>query len=134
MAHYREDIGVQRLLRFRRRADWLLLLVDIGSAILVCWLAFLLRFEGDPVPTQYVQRYRIATGFIAVTVVITGRAAGFYRRSALRQGESLLSAAFEAATATGFALLVFNYIALDGKISRAWIGLVTLGLLLAGLG
>ena len=122
-----------KLLRFRRRADLLLLLLDAGSALLVSWLAFLLRFEGDPVPSSYVSRYRIGA-VIAVVVFFAGaRAAGLYRRQALRLGDSVLTPAFEAAVSTGLVLLVANYVALDGKLSRAWIGLVILGLMLAAM-
>lgn len=121
-------------LRFRRRADLLLLLVDIGSAVLVSWLAFLLRFEGDPVPSTYVVRYRVAGVIAVIAFVAAARAAGLYRRTALRVGDSTLPASFEAGVATGVVLLVVNYAALSGKISRAWIGLVVLGLLLAGMG
>ncbi len=74
-------------LRFRRRADLLLLVVDVGSAVLVSWLAFLLRFEGDAVPSTYAVRYRIATTIVLVSFVVAARAAGLYRRTALRLGD-----------------------------------------------
>ena len=122
-----------RVLRFRRRSDLLLLAVDVVSALLVGWIAFLLRFEGTALPSQYVVRYRGATAFLAVAFVISGRLAGLYRRTALRVGDSVLGAAFEAAVSAGVVVLVLNYAVLSGKISRAWIGLVILGLLLAAL-
>jgi len=118
-------------LRFRRRADFLLIALDAASALLVSWVAFLLRFEGDPIPDDYLTRYRIAAVIVAVTLVVAGRGAGLYRRSALRVGDSMLPAAFEASVASGFVVLVASYVALGGKLSRAWIGLVVLGLLLA---
>jgi glycosyltransferase involved in cell wall biosynthesis len=124
---------VLRRLRFRRRADLLLLFVDAGCAALSCWLAFLLRFEGDPIPSAYVSRYWFATSAVAIGFVLTGRIAGLYRRQALRVGDSVLAAAFEAAVSTGVVVLVINYALLDGKISRAWIGLVILGLLLSAV-
>lgn len=121
-------------LRFRRRADLLLAVVDVGSAVLVSWLAFLLRFDGDGVPPQYAARYRIATAVIAVAFVVTARTAGLYRRGALRLGDSMVPAAFEAAVATGVVILVVDEAALHARVSRGWIGLVVLGLLLAGVG
>src|SRR4051812_30722928 len=114
------DLSVSHQLSMRRRSDWLLLVADVGSTALVCWVAYLLRFEGDPVPAAYVHRYRIATVIAAVMYVLTGRLAGLYRRAALRVGDSQLPAAFETAVATGLLVLVANYVVLDGKISRAW--------------
>ena len=122
-----------RWLRFRRRADVLLLVLDAGSAVLVAWLAFLLRFEGDPVPSAFVSRYRIATLMTAGVWIAAARASGLYRRQALRVGDSVLAPAFEASVSCGLVLLIANYVALSGKISRAWIGLVVFGLLLAGM-
>jgi glycosyltransferase involved in cell wall biosynthesis len=121
------------LLRFRRRADLLLLFVDAGCAALTCWIAFLLRFEGDPVPPGYVARYWAAASATAISYVLMGRIAGLYRRQALRVGDSMLAPGFEAAIATGIVVLSVNYVLLDGKISRAWIGLVILGLLLSAI-
>lgn len=122
-----------RRLRFRRRADLLLLFVDAGSAALTGWLAFLLRFEGDPIPSAYLARYWAAGSAVAIAYVLTGRLSGLYRRQALRVGDSVLASAFEAALSTGIVVLVLNYAALGGKISRAWIGLVILGLLLSAM-
>ena len=120
-------------LRFRRRADALLAAIDIGSSILVSWLAYLLRFEGDSIPSAYVVRYRVSGVIIVFAWIAFARTAGLYRRTALRVGDSVLAPAFEAAVSVGVLLLVANYAVLDGKISRAWIGLVILGLLLTGM-
>ena len=126
--------GLRTAVRFRRRTDGLLLAIDVACAVLVSWLAFLLRFEGDPIPAAYVVRYRAAAVVAAIAFVIAARIAGLYRRSSLRLGESTLPAAFEAAITVGVVTFVANYAFLSGKISRAWIGLVVLGLLLAGMG
>ena len=123
-----------RALRFRRRSDALLIVLDAGSALLVSWVAFLLRFEGDPVPSDYYSRYRAAALMIAFAWIAAARASGLYRRQALRVGDSVLAPAFEGAISVGLLLLIANYVVLSGKISRAWIGLVVFGLLLAGLG
>ena len=124
---------MRSLLRFRRRADLLLLFVDAGCAALTCWVAFLLRFEGDPIPASYRAKYWASASAVAIAYVLTGRIAGLYRRQALRIGDSVLGAAFEAAISTGVVVLVVNYAILGGKISRAWIGLVVLGLLLSAV-
>jgi glycosyltransferase involved in cell wall biosynthesis len=124
---------VLRRLRFRRRADGLLVFVDIGSAVLVSWLAFLLRFEGDPVPSSYVSRYRIAAVISVFAWIAFARTAGLYRRTALRIGDSVLAPSFEGAVSVGVVLLIADSLILNGKVSRAWIGLVILGLLLAGM-
>jgi glycosyltransferase involved in cell wall biosynthesis len=110
-----------------------LLFLDAGCAALTCWLSFLLRFEGDPVPSGYVSRYWAATSAVAIAYVLMGRVSGLYRRQALRMGDSMLGPAFEAAIATGIVVLTVNYAVLDGKISRAWIGLVILGLLFSAM-
>lgn len=117
----------------RRRSDPLLLGVDAAAAVLVSLLAFGLRFEGDVVPGAYRTRYRAATLGLALLWPLVARSGGLYRRAALRPGTSNLEAAFEAATVAGLLLLVTDYVLLSGDLSRAWIGLVVLGLLLAGL-
>lgn len=119
-------------LRVRRRSDPLVLLVDAACALLVALIAYRLRFEGDPVPGDLVARYQGTAVALAVAWPFAGRAGGLYRRSALRPGETNTEAAVEAALAVGLALLVVNPLLLGGDLSRAWIGLVTLGLLLAG--
>ena len=120
-------------LRVRRRSDLVLLVVDAVSAAMVALVAYRLRFEGDPVPGVLTARYQGTTVGLVVAWPVAARAAGLFRRGALRPGESNVEPAVEAALATGLALLVVNAVGLDGDISRAWIGLVVLGLLLAGI-
>lgn len=120
--------------RFRRRYDPLLILVDGACAVGVAYLAYRLRFEGEPpVPAAYVVRYRAATVGLAVSWVLLARSTGLYRRGALRVGTSNLEASFGAACLAGIALLIGDYVGLAGLISRAWIGLVVLGLMLVGI-
>jgi glycosyltransferase involved in cell wall biosynthesis len=121
-------------LRVRRRSDAVLAAVDLGCAVLVAYLSFVLRFEGDRVPEHYLSRYRIASAVTAVAFVLAARASGLYRRAALRRGESVVEPAVEAAFAVGVLLLVLDVAALSSDLSRAWIGLVTFGLILAGIG
>jgi glycosyltransferase involved in cell wall biosynthesis len=120
-------------LTLQRRSDPVVALVDAVSAVAVSWVAFRLRFEGTAVPDYYVDRYRWATAGLVLGWILLARAGGLYRRQALRPGTSNLEAAFGAAAAAGAALLLGNYTLLSGDLSRAWIGLVVLGLLLAGL-
>lgn len=117
----------------RRRSDAPLVVLDVLVALLVSVLAFWLRFEDVAVPERFVDAYRAAAVATAVLWVLLARASGLYSRAALRPGSSNLEAAFAAATATGALLLMINYIALRGDVSRAWIGLVVLGLLLGGM-
>jgi glycosyltransferase involved in cell wall biosynthesis len=56
-----------------------------------------------------------------------------YRRAALRPRQSNVEAAVESAVLLGIALLLVNVIALSGDLSRAWIGLVTLFLILLAI-
>lgn len=121
-------------LTLQRRSDPIVALLDAVSAATVAYLAFRLRFEGAaPVPEDFVDRYRLATAGLVLGWVVLARMGGLYRRQALRPGTSNLEAAFGAATLAGLALLVANYLLLGGDLSRAWIGLVVLGLLLAAL-
>ncbi|HVE94438.1 MAG TPA: DUF1972 domain-containing protein [Acidimicrobiales bacterium] len=120
--------------RVRRRGDVLLVLVDVAVALGVCAVAYALRFEGVAVPTAFRDRYRVSSLVIALAWTALTRTSGLYRRQALRRGTSNLGAAFQAAVATGLALAVGNVVALGGDLSRAWIGLVVLGLLLGGVG
>jgi glycosyltransferase involved in cell wall biosynthesis len=123
------------LFRLRRRADALLSFVDVALAVAVSFTAYRLRFEGDPpVPEAFVTRYRIATAGLAVVWVLASRSSGLYRRAALRPGTSNLEPAFAAATISGVVLLLADTVAFSGDLSRAWVGLVVLGLLLAGIG
>src|SRR4051812_40377523 len=104
-------------LRLRRRADALLLVTDVGCAVLAAWLAFVLRFEGDRVPTHYLDRYRIATVIAAASFVLGGRLTGLYRRAALRLGNSNLRPALQAGLGVGALLLIANYTGLSGDLS-----------------
>jgi glycosyltransferase involved in cell wall biosynthesis len=120
-------------LRVRRRSDAVLAVVDAGVALLVAWLAFVLRFEGDRVPPHYISRYRIAALVVLAVWIVSARAAGLYRRAALRRGESVIEPAVEAALVVGVTLLIVNAVALSDDLSRAWIALVSFGLILGGV-
>jgi glycosyltransferase involved in cell wall biosynthesis len=120
--------------RVRRRSDVLLAVIDIGCAVLASWLAYTLRFQGDPpLPDSYVARYVGASVGLAVGVVVAHRGTGLYRRAALRPRHSNVEAAVESAVLLGIAVLLVNAIALSGDLSRAWIGLVTLFLILLAI-
>jgi glycosyltransferase involved in cell wall biosynthesis len=125
---------VRQRFSLRRRADWLLALLDVGSAILVSYVAYLLRFEGVQVPHHYVGRYKVMTLVLAVVWVGAARPTALYRRSALRVGTSLTAAAFEAAVTAGLVVWVVDAVFFNGDVSRAWIGLTVLGLMLLGVG
>lgn len=108
--------------------------VDVLSAVLVSYVAFRLRFDGDPrLPGTYLDTYRLSTVAVAVLWVLASRATGLYRRAALRPGTSNVEPAFEGALVVGVLLLVGGPLLAEGRLSRAWIGLVTLGLVLAGV-
>jgi glycosyltransferase involved in cell wall biosynthesis len=70
---------------------------------------------------------------LAVGWVFAGRAAGLYRRGALRLGETNVEQAVEAAFVVGVAVFVVNEVLVNADLSRAWIGLVTLWLLVFGI-
>jgi glycosyltransferase involved in cell wall biosynthesis len=125
---------VRSTFRFRRRADLLLAVVDIGVGLLAGLSAYSLRFGGTVVPGYYVDRYKAMTVGLAVGSVVAGRAAGLYRRRAIRPGESNVEAAVESSLAVGLAVLLVNQFSLHGALSRSWVGLVTLALLLYSLG
>jgi glycosyltransferase involved in cell wall biosynthesis len=119
---------------FRRRSDVLLVVVDSAIAIVAAFVAFRLRFEGEPrLPTAYLHSYQAASVVCAVAWVAASRWIGLYRRGALRPGTSNTEMAFAAASITGAVLLVDNYVVSSAKLSRAWIGLVVLGLTVGGL-
>jgi glycosyltransferase involved in cell wall biosynthesis len=119
---------------FRRRSDPLLLGVDVLTVLGAAWVGYRLRFEGDgPVPHAYLTRYRVATVLTVVLFVVIGRSTGLWRRAALRPGTSNLEASFTTSISCGLILLVLNAVALDGDLSRAWIGLLVLGLLLGAV-
>jgi glycosyltransferase involved in cell wall biosynthesis len=117
----------------RRRTDYLLAVVDIGVGLLSGYVAYALRFGSSPVPTYYVVRYEAMTVALAIGTVVAGRASGLYRRGAIRVGESNVEPALEAAMAVGLAIFVVNQFGMGAALSRSWIGLVTLALLLFSL-
>src|SRR4051812_41340070 len=119
---------------FGRRTDFFLAIVDIGVGLLAGLTAYSLRFGGATLVGYYVVRYEAMTVGLAVGMVVAGRAAGLYRRAALRPGESNVEPAVEAAIAVGIAVFLVNQFGLHAALSRAWIGLVTLALLLFGVG
>ena len=123
-----------RALRFRRRADVLLAVIDIGVALISALLAFQLRFEGARLPTGYLDRYIWVSLVVAGAWIMAARTAGLYRRSVLRPGSGLLEPAFEAAVVTGIAIYLLNLLVPGPRVSRGWIALVVLGLLLLGVG
>jgi glycosyltransferase involved in cell wall biosynthesis len=122
-------------LRLRRRADALLAFVDLGLGSLACWLAYQLRFEGQlPLPSHFAHRYLYTSIGICLGSVIAGRVTGLYRRAVLRPGGSNLRESLEATIGLGLAVLIVDYAALKGDLSRAWIALVVFFLFLASLG
>ena len=123
-----------RALRFRRRADGLLAVIDIGVALISALLAFQLRFEGARLPGAYMDRYRWMSLVLAGVWIVAARMVGLYRRSVLRPGSSLLEPAFEAALVTGISVYLLNLVVPGPRLSRGWIALLVLGLLLLGVG
>lgn len=120
--------------RFRRKADALLVATDTAVGAVVAVVAFALRFQGEALPSAYLDSYYWLSGVTVVAWIVAGRSFGLYRRNALRPGTRLIEPAFESALATGVIAVLVNSLALGGEASRAWIALVTLGLLLAGVG
>lgn len=125
---------MRRLLASRRRTDVFLAIVDVGLGLLAGYVAYSLRFGGATVPGYYLVRYQALTIGLAVASVASGHAAGLYRRAALRPGESIIEAAVEASLSIGLAVFLIEEFALHGAVSRSWVGLVTLALLLFFLG
>jgi glycosyltransferase involved in cell wall biosynthesis len=120
---------------FRRRSDPILLFGDVLTAAAASYVAYRLRFEGGArVPSSYVERYQWATVVLALLFVLIGRSTALYRRTALRHGSSNLEPAFTTSLGCGAALLIGNSLFFSGDLSRAWIGLVVLGLLLGAVG
>jgi hypothetical protein len=119
---------------FRRRTDFLLAIVDFGVGLLSGYVAYWLRFGAAPVPAFYLARYQALTIGLSVGSVVAGRASGLYRRGSIRLGESNVEPALEAALAVGLSVFLINQFGMHSALSRAWIGLVTLGLLLFSLG
>lgn len=122
------------MLRLRRRTDFFLAVVDLGLGLLAGLVAYSLRFGGESLSNYYVARYEAMTLGLAVASIFAGRAAGLYRRGALRAGESNVEAAVESSLAIGLAVFLINQFGLHGALSRSWVGLVTLVLLLFSLG
>jgi glycosyltransferase involved in cell wall biosynthesis len=123
---------VLKALRLRRRSDAPLVLLDAAVALVACLVAYRLRFEGVHVPRGLAGRYRVASFAVVVAWVLAARASGLYRRAALRRGVPLASESFQAALLVGAALVLANAVS-GGDLSRAWIGLVTLGLMVGGV-
>jgi glycosyltransferase involved in cell wall biosynthesis len=119
--------------RLRRRSDPLFVLLDVGLAVLACWVAYRLRFEGVVVPKALARDYRIATYAVVVLWVLGARNAGLYRRGVLRRGVPMLEESFQAAFGVAVFLNIGNVVLNSGDLSRAWIGLVMLGLLVGGV-
>ncbi len=125
---------MRRLPLFRRRSDLLLALLDVGVALAACAVAYALRFEDVAVPPDLARRYRWASAAVAALWVVAARSSGLYRRAALRRGVPVTGESFQAALTTGVLVLLGNALLYAGDLSRAWVGLVTLGLLLGGVG
>jgi glycosyltransferase involved in cell wall biosynthesis len=126
---------VRSLLSLRRRADFVLAFIDMALAAIACWAAYELRFEGQlPLPTHFFDRYLYSSIGVCVGYVLAGRITGLYRRAALRLGNSNIRPALEASLGLGAALIVVDYAALNGDLSRAWVLIITFLLLLASLG
>lgn len=123
-----------RALRFRRRSDLLLATVDTLVATGTALLAFSLRFEGEAVPEEFARRYLVASAVLVPAWILAAYLSGLYDRAVLRPGTALLQPSFAAALSAGLVLLLVNALLLEGDLSRAWIGLVVLGLLLLGAG
>lgn len=122
-------------LRMRRRSDLLLALVDAAVAAGSCWLAYLLRFEGDlPLPEHFARLYLGTSIGTCLGYVVVNRVTGLYRRSVLRPATPLVEPAFRAAVTAAVLLLIVDYAALSGDLSRGWIGLLTFLLLLGTVG
>lgn len=119
--------------QLRRRTDYLLIVVDTAVGLLSGYVAYSLRFGAGSLPGYYVARYEAMTVGLAVGWIFAGRASGLYRRGALRPGESNVEPTVEAALMVGLAVFLVSQFGMNGALSRSWIGLVTLSLLLFGL-
>ncbi len=117
--------------RFTRR-DVFLSLADAGLGLGTCVLAYQLRFEGIVVPAEFRRLYVVTTLVVVPLWVAIAHASGLHRRAAVRPGPSNLEMSFKAASSVGLLLLLGNPLLAHGRISRAWIGLVTFGFVLAG--
>ncbi len=121
-------------LRFRRRYDPLLVVVDALCAALACWLAYRLGAAGDlPLAHDDVQRLRAAGIGLVVSWVLLSRTAGLYRREVFHEAWTRFRAALVSAALCGFALLLADLAALGGKLPGGWIAAVVAGLLVLGV-
>lgn len=121
-------------MRLRRRSDPLLVVLDLGAAGLAGWAAFALRFEGETVPAVLLRRYFAAAAVVALLWPFALYGTDLYRRAVLRRGTPLVADAFTPALGTGILLWAVNRAFLHRDLSRAWIALLTLGLLLGAVG
>ncbi|BEP16058.1 hypothetical protein acdb102_43690 [Acidothermaceae bacterium B102] len=120
--------------RMRRRQDFYLAVLDTVAAVIVCYTAYRMRFEGQlPLPAHFAHRYEAATIVTGVLWPLATRASGLYRRGALRLGTSNLEPAFEATVAIAVVLGVIDLTAFGQDISRAWLALVVSFLFVAAL-
>ena len=118
----------------RRRQDFYLAVMDAVGAVVSCYLAYRLRFEGQlPLPGHFAHRYEVATIVTGLLWPLLTRAAGLYRRGALRLGTSNLEPAFEAAVGIAVVLGLADLVGFDGDLSRAWLALVVSFLFVAAL-
>ena len=118
----------------RRRQDFFLAVIDATGAIVACYLAYRLRFEGQlPLPAHFAHRYEAATVLTGVLWPLATRASGLYRRGALRLGTSNIEPAFEAAVAIAVVLGVVDVLAFRSDLSRAWLALVVSFVFVAAL-
>lgn len=119
-------------LRFRRRYDPLLVVVDGVLAATVGLTAYALVVDG-PLDATDVQRYRAASVGLTASWVLLARSTGLYRRPALEPGTSNLRQAAAAAALVGAALVAADLLVLDGALSGRWLGAVAAGLLVCGV-
>lgn len=121
-------------LRFRRRYDPLLVVVDGVLAAGVAYAAYLVHVGSDVLPDADVQRYRAAAVGAVVSWVLLARSTGLYRRPALAPGVTNLPHAAGGALLVGAALVGADLLVLDDALAARWIGYVVAGLLVAGAG
>ena len=120
-------------LRFRRRYDPLLVVVDAVLAAAVAYAAYLVQVGVDgPLPPADVQRYRAGSVGLVASWVLLARSSGLYRRAALTPGQSNLPQAAAGAVLVGVALLAADVLVLDGALAQRWIWSVVAGLLVLG--
>jgi len=120
-------------LRFRRRYDPLLVVVDAVLAAVVSYAAYLVHVGDDVLADVDVQRYRAAAVGAVVSWVLLARSTGLYRRPALEQGATNLPHAAAGALLVGAALVAADLLVLDGALAGRWTGYVVGGLCVAGV-